>query len=141
MKLIKNGRISAPIPVKLLMLSACLLHYGMDFRRVIRYCNNEYIGKHRNWDRVHRDLSPHIRKDDMDQIDRILFQGCPAQLQYELPCRHKLQMMRRGNQKTVSENMKEVRATMNKEEDICTSYLSSISFVNLSTLLITFHKA
>ena len=88
----------------------------MDFGRVVRFLNNEYVGKHRDREKVHRDLSPHIRKDDMDQIDRILFQGCPAQLQYELPREHKLRMMRRGNQKSVLENMEEVKSTMNKEE-------------------------
>ena len=73
-------------PHQLLMLFVCLLDYGMDLGRIVRYCNNKCVGKHCDLEKAHRDLSPHIYKDGMDQIDRILFQGCPAQLQYELPC-------------------------------------------------------
>ena len=101
---------------RVLMLSACAIHYGLDFGLVVRFCNHEYVAHYRDRKRVLRDLAPHIDPNDLEQIDRILFQGCPAKLKYELPREHKIRMLRRGNQKSVSENMDVVRKTLNKEE-------------------------
>ena len=41
------------------IFSLCLVHHGLDFGCVFKYCNHEYVDKHCNRDRVHRELSPH----------------------------------------------------------------------------------
>lgn len=101
---------------RVIQLTACAVHYGLDFGRVVRYLNNEYTGMHRDLPKLESEIGPHIDPDDMNHIRRILSSGCPAQLKYELPREHKMRMLRRGNQKSLMENMDEVKATMNKEE-------------------------
>jgi hypothetical protein len=104
---------------RVIMNTACAVYYGLEFGFVVRFLGHEYTGEHRNLELLKHECEPHISPDDLAQIIRILSKGCPAQLKYELPYAMKMRMLRRGNQKSVSENMDEVRATMNKEEKHC----------------------
>lgn len=106
-------------PERVIQLSACAVHYGLDFGRVIRYLGNEYTASYRDLDQLRKEVKPHISSDDFGQITRILTKGCPAELQFELPREHKNRMLRRGNQKSVLDHKPEVWSTMNKEEKHC----------------------
>ncbi|KAL7526106.1 hypothetical protein ACHAXR_001323, partial [Thalassiosira sp. AJA248-18] len=109
-------------------MTACAVHYGLDFGLVVRYLGHEYTGESRNLELIKDECGPHIEPEDLAQIIRILTKGCPAELNYEMPYEMKMRMLRRGNQKSVLENDKEVRATMNKEEKHC-HVVPFISFV------------
>jgi len=97
-------------------LTACAVHYGLDLGRVVRFLGHEYTGDYRDVDAVKAALADHISSSDLNHILRMLTKGAPSKLQYELPHKHKMRMIRRGNQPSVLENMTEVRHTMNKEE-------------------------
>lgn len=100
---------------RVVQLSALAVHFGLDFGLVVRCLGNEYTGAHRDIDKLRDKIGPYVRPDDMKQIVRMLSMGCPAEMDYELPREHKLRMLRRGNQKSVSENPVEVTKTMMKE--------------------------
>jgi hypothetical protein len=100
---------------RVVMLSALAVQLGLDFGLVVRCLAHEYTGAHRDVDKLRDKIGPYIRPDDMQQIVRMLTYGCPAEMDYELPREHKLRMLRRGNQKSVSENPVEVTKTMMKE--------------------------
>ncbi|KAL7529165.1 hypothetical protein ACHAXR_005018 [Thalassiosira sp. AJA248-18] len=117
------------IPVdRVILMTACAVHYGLDFGLVVRYLGHEYTGESRNLQLIKDECGPHIEPEDLAQIIRILTKGCPAELNYEMPYEMKMRMLRRGNQKSVLENDKEVRETMNKEEKHC-HVVPFISFV------------
>ena len=100
---------------RVVQLSALAVHYALDFSLVVRCLGHEYTGEYRDLERLRKQIGPHIESDDMIQIERILTFGCPAEVDYELPREHKLRMLRRGNQKSVSENPVEINETMVKE--------------------------
>ena len=103
-------------PERVIKLTACAVHFGLDFGLVVRYINDETTAKHRDPVQVEQAIGPHVDPADMAQIVRILTKGCPAQLKFELPKDHKMRMLRRGNQKSILDHDKEIRETMNKEE-------------------------
>ncbi len=49
-------------------------------------------------------------------MERILLDGCPAQLDFEEPLSNKIEMIERGNSKTFNNNTALVLKTMNKED-------------------------
>jgi hypothetical protein len=98
------------------MLSACFLHYKGDVGLLVRYLGHEYTGLHRNVQPCLDRLKPHIDPDDYQSIERILTQGCPRSFDYEIPKWAKTRMIKRGNQKSLDDNMDLVIDTMNKEE-------------------------
>ena len=104
---------------RVIKLTACAVHYGLDFGLVVRFLGHEYVGASRDVAAVQAEIAQHISPEDMAQITRILTFGCPAELNYELPIEQKIRMLRRGNQKSVLMNHEEVVATMNKEERQC----------------------
>ena len=52
----------------------------------------------------------------MKQMIRVLTIGCPHDLDYELPHKEKLKMIKRGNASLVTDHIDIVKATLNKEE-------------------------
>jgi hypothetical protein len=85
---------------------------------------------------VHRDVQrtllavcPYITTEDYNHIERILLDGCPAELMFTEPLDNKLKMIKRGNSKSFDDHPELVKKAMNKEdryshlvpmdEDIC----------------------
>ena len=93
---------------RVIKLTACAVHYGLDFGLVVRFLGHEYVGASRDVAAVQAEIAQHISPEDMAQITRILTFGCPAELNYELPIKQKIRMLRRGNQKSVLMNHEEV---------------------------------
>jgi hypothetical protein len=98
------------------MAAACMIHYGGEVASVVRFCDGEFTGAHRDPEEILRVLQPHIDKTDYDQIDRILNQGCPAKFVKFFSKANKLKMMKRGNCRSVDGNQEIVVKTMNKED-------------------------
>ena len=113
----KNYEDQAEIPKsRIRLMGACAIHYGLDMGLVTRYLGNEYTATNRDVKGTIDELAPHIDKDDLDHIKRILSRGCPHTFSYEEERESKIRMLRRGNQKSVSDNMDIVNKAMNKEE-------------------------
>ena len=98
------------------MAAACMIHYGGEAASVVRFCGGEFIAAHKKPAEILAALEEHIERDDYDQIDRILNQGCPAKFVKFFSKDNKKKMMLRGNCRSVDENQAIVTKTMNKED-------------------------
>ncbi len=61
-------------------------------------------------------VCPHVTNEDYDHIERILLDGCPAELKFIEPLSNKLEMIRRGNSKSFNDHPELVKNAMNKED-------------------------
>ncbi len=57
---------------QVVMVTACVIHYSLHPRMVIRYLKGEYVGKNRNVSQIQRDVTSHINKTDATHIEQIL---------------------------------------------------------------------
>jgi hypothetical protein len=98
------------------MASAAMIHYGLDPGKFVCFLGREYTGYTCN---VHRTLSAakdHISPEDITQMKRILLDGCPAELTFKKPLSNKMEMISRGNSKSINKNPEIVKKTRNKED-------------------------
>ena len=98
------------------MMNAAMVAFGLDPGKLVRYLRGEYTGESRDTERILSIIGPHISESDASHIRRILQSGCPAELQLIESAASKLEMMKRGNQKSVNDNPDIVREKLNKEE-------------------------
>jgi len=103
-------------PHRVEMATAAFVACGLDPGKFVRLMNKEYTGEGRRISSVLKNVRPHVSVEDYEHIKRILTHGCPANLEFEEPDDSKLNMMRRGNQKSFVENPDIVRKTVNKED-------------------------
>jgi hypothetical protein len=83
-----------------------------------------------------RAVRPYITAEDYNHIERILLDGCPAELMFTESLDNKLKMIERGNSKSFDDHPELVKKAMNKEdryshlvpidEDICLHLLTSV---------------
>ena len=98
------------------MATALLVYYNMQPGMALRFLQGEYTGETRDVEKVCRTLAPHIDADDLNQIRRILTEGCPAELDFEEKSDNKQRMLERGNQSSYDQYPDIVQKTMNKED-------------------------
>ena len=103
-------------PHRVLMANGAMAHFGLDPGRFVRWLAGEYIGYHRNVRSTLAAVRNKISTDDYYHMERILLQGCPAELAFDEPLDNKLEMIQRGNSKSFNENPDLVLKTMNKED-------------------------
>ena len=111
------------------MARAAMVHFGLDPGKLVRWMGGKYTGYHRNVQRALAAVQPHITAEDYGHIERILLDGCPAELMFIESLDNKLRMLRQRNSKNFNDNADLVRKAMNKEdqyshllpinEDIC----------------------
>ena len=116
-------------PHRVEMASAAMVHFGLDPGKFVRWMGGEYTGYHRNVEKTLVAVRPHVTVEDYNHIERILLDGCPAELMFTEPLSNKLEMIRRGNSKSFDEHPELIKKAMNKEdryshlvpinEDIC----------------------
>jgi hypothetical protein len=98
------------------MADACFLHYWGEIGSVVRYCGGKFTAAHRDSDRLLEELRPHISPDNLNHIERIMMQGCPAKLIKKFNKANKINMLCRGNGSSLNMNPEVVVKTMNKED-------------------------
>jgi hypothetical protein len=111
------------------MASAAMVHFGLDPGKFVRWMGGKYTGYHCDIQRTLAAVCPYITAEDYNHVERILLDGCLAELMFTEPLDNKLKMTRRGNSKSFNDNPDLVRKAMNKEdqyshlvpinEDIC----------------------
>ena len=97
------------------MLTAACFHYGGDLGLVLRLLDKE-IGAYRDPERALAAAKPHVSKEDYDAMKRVFYHGCPKSFKYTEEPENKKKYMRKGNHKSIRNNPRTVRKTMNKEE-------------------------
>ena len=65
------------------MATAGIIHYSLHPSILIRYVKVEYIDESRDASQIINDVSPYIKKDDVDNIHRIITNGCPSHIDFE----------------------------------------------------------
>ncbi len=101
-------------PHRVCMANAAMAHFGLDPGRFVQWMGGEYTGQ--LWD-AHSTLAAvkgHVSINNYKQMKRILFDGCPAHLDFEEPLSNKIEMIDQGNSKSFNANTALVLKTMNK---------------------------
>jgi hypothetical protein len=116
-------------PQRVEMASAAMVHFGLDPGKFVRWMGGEYTCYHRDVKATLIAVRPHVTVKDYNHIERILLDGCPAELKFTEPLCNKLEMIWRGNSKSFNDHPELVKKAMNKEdryshlvpidEDIC----------------------
>ena len=98
------------------MATAVLIAYDMEPGQLVRYMNGEYTGQSRDVDALEEAIGQHVSPEDMQQIRRILTEGCPCEMDFEESQANKRMTLERGNQKSFEGNPVVAKKTLNKEE-------------------------
>lgn len=102
---------------------------------LVRYCGGEFTAAHRDVEQILNDVREYIPTRDLNDMERILREGCPFSIDKRFSKSNKMKLLKQGNQKSVEENKKAVIKTMNKEDR--NSHLISVSsiFLQIQCLL------
>lgn len=103
-------------PHRVDMASAQFIRCGGDPDRLVRFCAQEYTLAHLDRKGILQRIKEHIPTEDYDQIERILYDGCPAELSFEEENQSRLRSFERGNQPTYLRHPTKVLKAMNKED-------------------------
>jgi hypothetical protein len=103
-------------PHRVEMASAAMVNFGLDPGKFVRWIGGKYTGYHCDVQRTLVAVCPYITAEDYNHIERILLDGCPAELMFAEPLDNKLKMIRQGNLKSFNDNPDLVRKAMNKED-------------------------
>jgi hypothetical protein len=109
-------------PHRVDMASAAMLHFSLDPGKFVRWMGGEYTSYHRDVEKTLVAVRPHVTVENYNHIERILLNGCPAELMFTEPLSNKLEKIRCGNSKSFDEHLnKEDRYShlMPINEDIC----------------------
>ncbi|KAL7525949.1 hypothetical protein ACHAWF_001576 [Thalassiosira exigua] len=97
-------------------LTACAVHFGLDFGLVAWYLGGEYTRAWCNAPEILAAAAPHVEASTLEHMRRILTKGCPAKFNWEEPAKNKQAFLERGNNPSVAKYQQETDKTMNKEE-------------------------
>ncbi len=103
-------------PHRIKMASAAMVHFGLDPGKFVRWIGGKYNGYHCDVQRTLVAICPCIIAEDYNHTERILLDGCPAELMFTEPLDNKLKMIRQGNLKSFDDNPDLIRKAMNKED-------------------------
>ena len=98
-------------------MTACLVYYKMDYGLVVRYLSGEYTGEWRNVEAVLAAVAPFVDKEDLVHIARVLDEkeASPVEFTMYETDENKEAFIRRGNGRSVTENMDAVYKVLVKE--------------------------
>ena len=91
-------------PHRIEMASAAMVHFGLNPGKFVRWIGGKYTGYHCDVQRTLVAVCPYITAEDYNHIERILLDGCPAELMFTEPLDNKLKMIRQGNSKSFNDN-------------------------------------
>ena len=109
-------RIKLTLTCTELIATALATPSGLDPGKIVRTMNGEYTGAWRNVDKVLAWVAAVASVTDYQHSKRILTQGCPFELRFEEQESSKIQMLKRGNQKSFSQHPDAVNKISNKED-------------------------
>ena len=81
-------------PHRVEMVSAAMVHFGMDPGKLMHWLGGEYIGDRRDVARILATVHGHISEADNVHMKRILDGGCPVELKFNEPLWNELTMIK-----------------------------------------------
>ena len=92
--------------------TACAAYYGNEMGLLGRYIAHEYTGKWRNEEEIKQILAPFLLPEDIEQVQRTLRDGCPADFDWEEPHENKMLFLERGNNTSLDRHPQIVHKTL-----------------------------
>jgi hypothetical protein len=93
-----------------------LFHFNMDLAAVHRAIGGNHVGTHRNADVMISRLEGLLDQKLLDEIRRILEDGCPEKFNQEGTHQEFVEMLSYGNHPSLTQHVEKVMKTMNKED-------------------------
>jgi hypothetical protein len=103
-------------PHRVKMASAAMVNFGLDPQKFVQCMGGKYTGYHLDVQRTIAAVCRYITAKDYNHIEKILLDGCPAELMFTEPLDNMLKMIRQGKLKSFNDNPNLVRKAMNKED-------------------------
>jgi hypothetical protein len=108
-------------PTRVRLLTACAVHYDLDFGLVTCYLGGKYTAE---WHDVKEILSlsePFVTPEVLSQMERVLTTGCPLHFNWEEEAANKRAFVSRCNLPSIAQHDELVAKTLTKE--VCNSHL------------------
>jgi hypothetical protein len=70
-----------------------MIHYGLDPSKLIHYLGGEYTGYFQDIQKTLQVVKDHVSPEDLAHMERILLDGCPAELTFEELLSSKMEMI------------------------------------------------
>jgi len=99
-------------PTRVRLLTACAVHYDLDFGLVTRYLGGEYTAEWRDVNKIISTCEPLVTPEVLGQMERILTTGCPSYFNWEEDTDNKHAFVSRRNLPSVAQH---VAKTLTKE--------------------------
>jgi hypothetical protein len=96
--------------------TAMLFHYDLDLATVHRRIGGNHVGAHRNPAKILARLRHLLEPKVLEELRRILVDGCPAKFNVEGTSQEFAEMLAYGNHPSLTKNLDKVMVTMNKED-------------------------
>ena len=109
------------MPTHVRLLTACAVHYNLDFRLVTRYLGGEYTAEWRDVNKINYTCEPIVSPQVISQMEHILTTGCPSYFNWEEDAANKRTFVSWRNLPSVAQHGKLVVKTLTKE--VCNSHL------------------
>jgi hypothetical protein len=93
-----------------------MAYFGLDPGRFVKWMGGKYTGQYQDAYSNLAAVKGHVSANDYVHMERILFNGCPAQLNFEEPLSNKIEMIKRGNSKSFDNNINLASKTINVED-------------------------
>ena len=98
------------------MASAQFIRCGGDPALLVRYCAQEHILEHLDREGILNRVKDIAPPEDYRHLERILFDGCPAELTFDENAESRKRTFNRGNQPTYLRNPDKTKKALNKED-------------------------
>jgi hypothetical protein len=102
-------------PIRVRLLTACAVHYDLDFGLVTRYLGGKYTAEWRDVNEILSLSEPFVTPEVLSQMERILTTGCPSYFNWEKDAANKRAFVSRRNLPSVAQHGKLVAKTLTKE--------------------------
>ena len=102
-------------PTHVRLLTACAVHYDLDFGLVTRYPGGEYTAEWRDVKKIISIFKPFVAPEVLGQMERILTTGCPSYFNWEEDATNKHAFVSRRNLPSVAQHGELAVKTLRKE--------------------------
>ena len=102
-------------PTRVRLLTACAVHYDLDFGLVTRYLGGEYTAEWYDVTKIISTCKPFVAPEVLGQMERILTTGCPSYFNWEKDATNKRAFVSRRNLPSVVQHGKLVTKMLTKE--------------------------
>jgi hypothetical protein len=102
-------------PTRVRLLTACAVHYNLDFGLVTSYLGGKFTAEWRDVKEILSLSEPFVTPNVLSQMERILTTGCPLYFNWEENAANKRTFVSRCNLPSVAQHDKLVAKTLTKE--------------------------